>query len=58
MTVISHGKNKISTSTNIFLMNLSIADLCVLIICTPAILVEVSASPQVWILGEAMCKYL
>ncbi|XP_076546244.1 ecdysis triggering hormone receptor isoform X6 [Osmia lignaria lignaria] len=43
-------------STNIFLVNLSVADLCVLLICTPTVLVEVNSGPQVWPLGEHMCK--
>ncbi|XP_014242111.1 growth hormone secretagogue receptor type 1-like isoform X1 [Cimex lectularius] len=43
-------------STNIFLMNLSIADLMVLLICTPTVLVEVNSQPETWVLGEHMCK--
>ncbi|XP_055623553.1 growth hormone secretagogue receptor type 1 isoform X1 [Toxorhynchites rutilus septentrionalis] len=43
-------------STNIFLTNLSIADLLVLLICTPTVLVEVNSPPEVWVLGEEMCK--
>lgn len=43
-------------STNIFLVNLSVADLCVLVICTPTILIEVNSGPEVWPLGEHMCK--
>jgi hypothetical protein len=44
-------------STNIFLMNLSIADLMVLLVCTPTVLVEVNSKPETWVLGEEMCKY-
>ncbi|CAO1434753.1 unnamed protein product [Diamesa serratosioi] len=43
-------------STNIFLTNLSIADLLVLLICTPTVLVEVNTRPETWVLGEEMCK--
>lgn len=43
-------------STNIFLMNLSIADLMVLLVCTPTVLVEVNSKPETWVLGEEMCK--
>ncbi|XP_067618589.1 growth hormone secretagogue receptor type 1 isoform X2 [Eurosta solidaginis] len=43
-------------STNIFLTNLSIADLLVLLICTPTVLVEVNTPPETWILGHEMCK--
>ena len=44
-------------STNIFLTNLSIADLLVLLVCTPTVLVEVNTRPETWILGQEMCKY-
>ncbi|XP_046667476.1 growth hormone secretagogue receptor type 1-like isoform X2 [Homalodisca vitripennis] len=43
-------------STNIFLMNLSIADLMVLLVCTPTVLVEVNSKPETWVLGKEMCK--
>lgn len=45
-------------STNIFLMNLSLADLLVLIICTPTVLVELNSRPETWVLGEHLCKYI
>ena len=35
---------------------LQIADLLVLLICTPTVLVEVNSAPEVWMLGEEMCK--
>lgn len=44
-------------STNIFLMNLSIADLMVLLICTPTVFVEVNSKPETWVLGEELCEY-
>lgn len=44
-------------STNIFLTNLSIADLLVLLVCTPTVLVEVNTRPETWVLGEEMCKF-
>lgn len=53
--VVFRGKD-MRNSTNIFLVNLSVADLCVLLICTPTVLVEVNSGPQVWPLGEHMCK--
>lgn len=43
-------------STNIFLVNLSIADLCVLVICTPTMLVETIAGPEIFLLGAEMCE--
>lgn len=45
-------------STNIFLMNLSIADLMVLLICTPTVFVEVNSRPETWVLGEELCEYI
>ncbi|GLV44402.1 ETHR [Carabus blaptoides fortunei] len=45
-------------STNIFLVNLSVADLMVLLVCTPTVLVEVNSQPDTWVLGEQMCKFL
>jgi hypothetical protein len=45
------------SSTNIFLMNLSVADLMVLLVCTPTVLVEVNTKPETWVLGEEMCEY-
>ncbi|KAK0077087.1 hypothetical protein PV325_004475 [Microctonus aethiopoides] len=45
--VVLRGKD-MRNSTNIFLVNLSIADLCVLLICAPTVLVEVNSGPQVW----------
>ncbi|XP_044581304.1 growth hormone secretagogue receptor type 1-like isoform X2 [Cotesia glomerata] len=53
--VVFRGKD-MRNSTNIFLVNLSAADLCVLLICAPTVLVEVNSGPQVWPLGEHMCK--
>ncbi|XP_067126537.1 growth hormone secretagogue receptor type 1-like [Centruroides vittatus] len=50
-------KNKeLRNSTNIFLINLSIADLLVLLVCMPSVLIELHSKPEVWILGEEMCK--
>ncbi|KOX67973.1 Pyroglutamylated RFamide peptide receptor [Melipona quadrifasciata] len=53
--VVFRGKD-MRNSTNIFLVNLSVADLCVLLICTPTVLVEVNSGPEIWLLGEYMCK--
>ncbi|XP_013783951.1 growth hormone secretagogue receptor type 1-like [Limulus polyphemus] len=43
-------------STNFFLINLSIADLLVLLVCMPTVLIELHSKPEVWLLGEGMCK--
>ncbi|XP_029169313.1 growth hormone secretagogue receptor type 1-like isoform X2 [Nylanderia fulva] len=53
--VVLRGKD-MRNSTNIFLVNLSFADLCVLVICTPTVLIEVNSGPQIWPLGKHMCK--
>uniref|UniRef100_A0A0C9QBK4 GHSR_0 protein n=1 Tax=Fopius arisanus TaxID=64838 RepID=A0A0C9QBK4_9HYME len=53
--VVLRGKD-LRNSTNIFLVNLSVADLCVLLVCAPTVLVEINSGPQVWPLGEHMCK--
>ncbi|XP_048001798.1 thyrotropin-releasing hormone receptor-like isoform X1 [Leguminivora glycinivorella] len=42
-------------STNIFLVNLSIADLMVLLVCTPTVLVEVNSRAESWVLGRELC---
>ncbi|KAL6430310.1 hypothetical protein ACFW04_007786 [Cataglyphis niger] len=55
--VVLRGKD-MRNSTNIFLVNLSVADLCVLVICTPTVLIEVNSGPQIWPLGKHMCKYV
>ena len=56
MLVISCSRD-MRTSTNIFLVNLSIADLLVLVVCTPTALIEVTYHPERWILGFYMCKF-
>lgn len=43
-------------STNLFLINLSVADLLVLIVCMPTVLIELHSRPETWLLGEPMCK--
>lgn len=44
-------------STNLFLINLSVADLLVLSVCMPTVLIELHSRPETWLLGEPMCKY-
>lgn len=43
-------------STNYFLMNLSAADLLVLLFCLPPVLVELHSPPEIWVMGYGMCK--
>ncbi|RWS08219.1 growth hormone secretagogue receptor type 1-like protein [Dinothrombium tinctorium] len=47
---------ELRNSTNLFLINLSIADLLVLVVCMPTVLFELHSKPEVWVLGEVMCK--
>ncbi|XP_054715523.1 QRFP-like peptide receptor [Uloborus diversus] len=54
-TVVCKTK-ELRNSTNLFLINLSLADLLVLLVCVPTVLVELYSMPEVWILGEGMCK--
>ena len=41
-------------STNLFLLNLSIADLLVLVTCTPSALVEIATRGDAWIMGKVI----
>lgn len=42
-------------STNYFLFSLSIADLCVLLVCQPVAIMDFYAKER-WFIGEVMCK--
>lgn len=42
--------------TNYFLINLSIADLLVIVVCMPSAFMDLYAK-EVWYLGAAMCKH-
>ena len=44
-------------STNLFLLNLSIADLLVLVTCTPSALVEIATRGDAWIMGKVRIDY-
>ncbi|XP_023341475.1 neuromedin-U receptor 1 [Eurytemora carolleeae] len=43
------------SSTNLFLLNLSIADLLVLVICCPNGMIEMYMRRDIWLMGKAMC---
>lgn len=45
------------TSVNIYLINLCIADILVLTVCMPTVLVDVYAR-DIWYFGKTMCKYI
>ncbi|XP_078681655.1 growth hormone secretagogue receptor type 1-like [Branchiostoma floridae x Branchiostoma belcheri] len=49
------GVKELRTATNFFLLNLSVADLLVLLVCMPISLLEIWV-PFPWLLGEALCK--
>lgn len=55
--VIANSKD-LRNSTNVFLVNLALADLLVILICLPTGFVELHSTPGVWYLGETMCKFL
>ena len=42
--------------TNVFLVNLTIADLSVILVCMPPALLEFY-SDEIWLLGDVMCEY-
>ena len=46
------GGTREGRSTNLFLLNLSIADLLVLVTCTPSALVEIATRGDAWIMGK------
>lgn len=57
LVVIVVWKNQdMRNSTNYLLVNLSIADMLVLIVCLPTILVDINSQPEVWNMGQVMCK--
>ena len=47
----------LKTSTNFLLVNLAVADILVLVVCLPTALTELHTKPDVWVLGEFLCKY-
>lgn len=54
--VVCKTRELCTNSTNVFLINLSVADLLVLIVCMPTVFIELHSKPEVWTLGETMCK--
>jgi len=43
------------SSTNLFLLNLSLADLLVLIVCCPNAMIEMYMRTNIWVMGKSMC---
>lgn len=56
VAVIIIRSKDLRNTTNYFLINLSIADLLVIIVCMPTVLIELHSKPEIWLLGEFMCK--
>ena len=56
VTLVISCSRDMRTSTNFFLVNLSVADLLVLILVTPTALLEVIYHPEIWLLGQTMCR--
>ena len=56
VSVIIIRSKDLRNTTNYFLINLSIADLLVIIVCMPTVLIELHSKPEIWLLGEFMCK--
>lgn len=54
--VVIWNNRDLRNSTNLFLLNLSLADILVLCISMPTVLVEIQR-PEVWKLGQVMCKF-
>uniref|UniRef100_A0AAN0LW16 Tyrotropin-releasing hormone n=1 Tax=Polyphagotarsonemus latus TaxID=1204166 RepID=A0AAN0LW16_9ACAR len=56
VSLIIIRSKELRNTTNYFLINLSIADLLVIIVCMPTVLIELHSKPEIWLLGEFMCK--
>ena|SRR5665811_1465237 len=56
VTMVISCSRDMNSTVNTFLVNLSIADLLILVICTPTALIEVTHHPDRWILGFYLCK--
>jgi len=55
--IVVWRNKELRSSTNIFLVNLSLADLLILLVCMPPVLIELHSKPEVWVLGATMCKF-
>lgn len=58
VSVIIIKSKDLRNTTNYFLINLSIADLLVIIVCMPTVLIELHSKPEIWLLGEFMCEFI
>ena len=58
MVILVVVKNlRMRSSTNLFLVNLSVADFAAILFCVPIAMSEFYGK-DVWHLGEVMCKYI
>lgn len=55
--VVIWNNRDLRNSTNLFLLNLSLADILILCVSMPTVLVEIHSEPEVWILGKFMCEF-
>ena len=54
--VVIWNNRDLRNSTNLFLLNLSLADILVLCVSMPTVLVEIYERRDTWIFGKIMCK--
>ncbi|EFX67981.1 hypothetical protein DAPPUDRAFT_1192, partial [Daphnia pulex] len=54
--VVIWNNRDLRNSTNLFLLNLSLADILVLCVSMPTVLVEIYERRDTWIFGKVMCK--
>ncbi|CAL1281528.1 unnamed protein product [Larinioides sclopetarius] len=56
VVVVIWKAKELRSSMSLFLVNLSLADLMILLMCVPLVLVELHTNLSSWLLGEGMCK--
>ena len=56
--VVIWNNRDLRNSTNLFLLNLSLADILVLCVSMPTVLIEMMEHAEAWIFGKFMCKFL
>ncbi|CAG0917328.1 unnamed protein product, partial [Notodromas monacha] len=55
--VVIWRNRDLRNSTNLFLVNLALADLLVLLLTLPTALVELQGPPEAWVLGDFLCEW-
>lgn len=56
LVVVAFSKN-MKTHVNLYLSNLCVADILVLIVCMPTVLIELHTK-EVWYFGKVMCEFV